>query len=350
MESHCNIKTYFMKDPSKYRILETFLSDPKTFIYTNFDSEPLASKLHAMLGISDKTFNSYIYEFGLQDLVINDMISMEDEVYQYLTELGISKISQHEQKAAKQCELDLYLPEYKIAFDCNDTATHNSTVGLYNKEDIKEANYHQVQTEECEDAGIFLYHIFSYDWYNDRDRVLSDIRRFLNKNKVIEAKDCKIVIFKNLGSFTVSLIYESATVLSVKFAYRGDFSYEMKDIQLKDGVIVIDGYSTIFNYFVEGYFPKSIIAYNDRASTPNSMYEDLKFRKQYKIDPDFKWVDIKHDIAYPKWAVSTMNVQKFLKDRRIDLSKQLSTIMYEHGYVKVFNSGRNFWKWTLNDN
>lgn len=58
-------------------------------------------------------------------------------------------------------ELDIYLPELRIAFDFN---------GMYwHSDKYKDKYYHQRKLLKCYDAGVQLIHIYEYDWDNNED-------------------------------------------------------------------------------------------------------------------------------------------------------------------------------------
>lgn len=61
-------------------------------------------------------------------------------------------------------ELDLYLPDYKIAIECNPTVTHNSSIPFLDSDAPISPGYHKMKSDMCREKGIFLFHIFGYEW------------------------------------------------------------------------------------------------------------------------------------------------------------------------------------------
>lgn len=90
-------------------------------------------------------------------------------------------------------ELDIYIPEHKLAIEYN---------GLYfHSEHYKDKNYHQMKTDECIKKGIHLLHIFSDEWENKEEIIKSMIRTRLGKcEEKIYARKCEIKQVSNKDS------------------------------------------------------------------------------------------------------------------------------------------------------
>ena len=82
----------------------------------------------------------------------------ENDVLQYITTFYDGKIIRNTHKVITPYELDFYIPDLKLAIECNGTYWHSVEAGVYNK------NYHLMKTELCESKGIRLIHVFESDW------------------------------------------------------------------------------------------------------------------------------------------------------------------------------------------
>lgn len=80
-------------------------------------------------------------------------------------------------------ELDIYLPELKLAFEFNGSYWHS--------EINKEKNYHLNKTELCEKLDIHLIHIYEYDWINNKKKIKNKILDLLNKAEISQINDIK---------------------------------------------------------------------------------------------------------------------------------------------------------------
>ena len=74
------------------------------------------------------------------------------------------------------------------------------------------------------------------------------------------------------------------------------------------------------------------------------MYQTLGFTELRRSDPGYMWVDYATDIAYSRYNAQKRNIQKFLHDDTIDLSRSETEIMVEHGFVQVYDSGTITWQ------
>lgn len=111
--------------------------------------------------------------------------NFEIEVIDYIKNIINTEIIQNTRKIINPLELDIYIPEYNIAIECN---------GLHWHSDIyKTNNYHLNKTEECFKQNIRLIHIWEDDWYNKQD-IIKNLLSYIFKcdtNK-INARQCII--------------------------------------------------------------------------------------------------------------------------------------------------------------
>jgi very-short-patch-repair endonuclease len=210
-------------------------------------------------------------------------------------------------KIINSFELDVYLPDLKLAFEFN---------GLYwHSEIYKENNYHLNKTEECEKQGIKLIHIFEDQWMYKKDIVKSRILNLLCKSEKIFARKCEIKeIYDNkqikyfleknhlqgfVGSkIKLGLFFNGELVSLMTFgSFRKSMgtnsienSYEMLRFCNKLNINVIGGASKLFNYFVKNYKPIEVISYADRNWSNGNLYEKLGFKLSHKTQPNYYYI------------------------------------------------------------
>jgi Zn finger protein HypA/HybF involved in hydrogenase expression len=99
---------------------------------------------------------------------------LELELKDYINNLGIT-IIENTKNIIPPLEIDIYIPSHKIAIEFN---------GLYwHSELFKDKNYHLKKTQDCENIGIQLIHIFEDEWLNKKEIVKSRIKNLLGLNK-----------------------------------------------------------------------------------------------------------------------------------------------------------------------
>lgn len=362
-----------MHEPAKLAELMKFRDDPCAYVAANFETTPTLLQLADMCGIRESSIGEILAKRGLQHLVKFSYSKMEDEIVDWLCEyLPSETIIRNTRKIITPYELDIYLPQYNIAIECNPTATHNSTTCIFDKDDEpKSMYYHQMKTDMCESKGIRLIHIFGYDWSNHKDTCKSmmlnavnhtptklyarklQLRQvsgraayeFLQTNHRQGGVHCKVRIGLYAGEELVSLMTFSKLRHTIGTG-NDDTStcWELVRFCNKNFTTVVGGASKLFKYFVKMFAPEEIRSFSDRAHTSGNLYKILGFTELRRSDPGYVWVDIKTDKAYSRYNSQKRNIQQFLGDSNINLSDTEVQIMKDHGFVQVFDSGTITWQ------
>ena len=197
-------------------------------------------------------------------------------------------------------ELDIYLPDLKLAFEFN---------GLYwHSEDKRGKDYHMMKTDECEKNGILLIHIWEDDWVSKNEIIKSLILNKLNKPKFkIKASDLEVIninynkIIRNFlnenhifgytkSSIKLGLLNNGSLVSLMTFKNRGGGIYELKrfcDILNHD---IPYSFSKLLNHFINKFKPREIISFSDNSISNGSIYLNNGFKSVNKTKPNYKWV------------------------------------------------------------
>ena len=362
-----------VKNPDKLNEWMDFLSDPFKYLDNKYDQLPTLSELGDDLGVSDTTVSYYINELELQDKVRYVLSHMEDNVVNMLKNIDPSvKIERHCRSIISPYEIDIYLPDHKIGIECNPTCSHNSSLPFIGCQPTP-YSYHKMKTDLCEEAGVFLFHIFGYEWTNKQAIIESMLRNLLHANMYkIYARNCQVretssressdFLFENHRQGSASaqvrlgLYYQNQLVSLMTFGHmrEGIGTSQLEDLadcwELSRfcnivNTSVVGGASKLFNHFCNMYSPTRIRSFSDRAHTKGKLYKSLGFNEVRKSDPGYVWVDSKTDLAYNRYNAQKQNIRKFLRDECIDLSKTEKQIMEAHGFVQVFDSGTVTWEW-----
>lgn len=97
--------------------------------------------------------------------------SPENEVAEYIESLGMTVV-RNSRDIIAPLELDVVLPELKIAFEFNGIYWHSEQNG-------KSSQYHQRKTLLSKRAGFRLFHIYESDWDLSKDSIKERIRTIL---------------------------------------------------------------------------------------------------------------------------------------------------------------------------
>lgn len=370
-----NWKIERIENPECIEAYKEFLSDPNSFL-DKFDHKLTLNELSNLIGVGSYTINYWLNKYGIYDRIKYTLSKMEEDVINEIKSIDAGiKIVRHERSKIKPMELDIYLPDFNFAIECNPTATHNSSVFDPFGGAPKDRNYHKKKTLRCNEKGIFLFHIFGYEWTHRKDIILSMIRHILKKDmeriyarnctvKEIDHDSCKIFLDHNhiQGSTNASIrigLYHNDDLVSVMTfgKMRGTMGtgnsdlkdcFELSRFCNKVNTSVVGGASKMFKYFINKYKISRVRSFSDLSHTSGGIYDILGFKKIHTTLPQYVWVDFDTDYAYNRVNTQKNKLKKFLQDDDIDLSKTEKQIMEEHGFVQVFDSGKILWEWNTN--
>ena len=376
-----NQKTFVtsnMADASRGKYLREFHENPRGYIKKYFDCPPSTFELAKHLGILHTSVGVLIHRYGCEDLIRYKISHMEFEVSMFLREICPEiKILHGVRNIISPYELDLYLPDYKIAIECNPTVTHNSSVPFLDSDSPIPPGYHKMKSDMCREKGIFLFHIFGYEWTYKKDIILSMLRNLIGKSErsiyarntyvdELNYDDCKSFLDCNhrQGATSDPIRYglytkDTKELVSVmtfgkvrniigksKNDNIDDNYYELVRFCNRLNTSVVGGASKLFKYFLKQYHPTEVRSFSDCAHTRGNLYEALGFKKSHLSKPGYVWVDSISDIAYSRINAQKQNIKRFLHDDSIDLSMTEREIMEQHGYVRVYDSGTILWKYS----
>ena len=286
--------------------------------------------------------------------------NMEKDLYNFIKENYTENILLNKKDIIKPLEIDIYLPDLKLAFEFNGLFWHN--------EINKSNDYHLEKTEFCEQQGIHLIHIYEDDWIYKQEIVKSRILNLLGKtpNKIYARKciikeitDNKLVYeFLNtnhqqgfiISKIKIGLFYENELVSLMIFGNQRismetkskENTYEILRFCSKLNTSVIGGSEKLFKYFIENYNPKEVISYADRSWSQGELYKKLKFNFVGKTPSNYYY--IVDGIKKYKFG--------FRKDKLIrdgfDPTKTEHEIMLERNIFRIYDSGSLKFIWKFN--
>ena len=314
-----NIKKYGVEYPSqsivikekiKLNLLKTFYDRLKCSIILNEKIIPLFTvdeytgvKLNQRYKFQCKECNNVFYD-RLDDGHIPICRSCnpvnyqktQNKILEYIKSMYHEEILVNVRTIISPLELDIYIPEKKLAIEFNGLYWHSELNG-------KDKKYHLNKTIQCENKNIHLIHIFEDEWLNKQDIVKRRLKHILGKSdKVIYARKCKIKelfseekrIFLEqyhiqgndksaikLGLFTggelVSVMTFGKRRISLGKKLTEEGEYEL--MRYATSVSVIGGAGKLLSYFIKNYNPVKIISYADRRWSRGNLYEKLGFNK-----------------------------------------------------------------------
>lgn len=298
-------------------------------------------------------YNRYVYNTTLCTKCnpINSLSDCEIQLQKIIKENYNDEVLLNDRNIIKPYELDIYIPELKLAFEFN---------GLYwHSELYKDNNYHLKKTELCEKLGIQLIHIFQDDLEFKNDIVRSIILNKLNKtSNKIYARNCEIkeindvkLIRKFLtenhmqgyvnSEIKIGLFYENDLISIMTFGRKrkimnsvsNNNEYEMYRFCNKLNTNIIGGINRLFSYFIKKYNFYTIVSYVDRSYFNGNNYLKLGFKLDGKTQPNY------HYIVGRKREYRFNYRKDILVKEGYDINKTEHEIMLERGIYRIYNSG-----------
>lgn len=287
-------------------------------------------------------------------------LQTQTDIYNYIKSIYDGKVEINNRKIIQPLELDIYIPEKKIAIEFDGLLYHSygkSGYAIYNnlKENKKE---HLTKTELCEKQGIQLLHIFENEWIDINKR---NIWKSVIKNKIgfvtnkIYARKCEIKKIDDLtkktflndnhlqgncsSSINLGLFYNNEIVSIMTFGksrFSDEYKYELLRFCNKIDTIVVGSASKLLKHFIKQY-GKNIISYANRRWSIGSLYEKIGFKFLINREPNYFYFKTNENILYSRIKFQKHKLKKLLAIYNEDLSETEN--MYNNGYRKIFDCG-----------
>lgn len=325
-----------------------YFADKETtedFLKKNYNEKTTLIQLSKDTGVSIAAVGRYIHKYGLEDYIdYSFTVSQpEKDIVEYLTSRGIKNIIQSERTILDGKEIDIFLPDYNVGIEFNGDYWHSELkIGK---------RYHYDKSMLANSKGVFLYHIFSHEWFEEekRTRILNHLDNILhlNENKIY-ARKCMIrevdvtekndflnenhIQGKDNSTIKLGLYYNDELVSLMTFCYprfSKKYNWELSRFCSKHNYNVIGGASKLFKYFVDNYMKDGevIVSYSDIAKTTGKIYKTLNFEFVNDAEPNYIWW--KSDDDYKT------RYQCQMVNERI--------IMESNGYIKIYDCGNKVW-------
>lgn len=366
-----------MIDPAKFDNYIQFRSNPQQYITSNFTYRPTINQLTTLLGVTDTPIYDILIKNNCRELVCFHGSTMENELVEFILNLDSSiKVFRNARTVISPQEIDIYLPEYHIGIECNPTITHNSSRMDPWSGAPKHYRYHQQKSIDCRNNGVFLFHVFGYEWTWKRDIILSMIKNLLGKSdarvfarntQVVELTDSECREFLNAnhrqGAMFASIrlglkdkqTHELVSVMTFN-KIRSTIGKKSSTVEFMElsrfcsrlNTCVVGGASKLFSYYLKHHLIHNVVSFSDVAHTRGNLYAQLGFVRCNESAPSYVWVDSITDKALNRVECQKSNLVKLLDEPDLDLSQTERQIMESHGYLRVYDSGTVRWEYHPN--
>lgn len=273
----------------------------------------------------------------------------------------------------KPKELDIYLPEHKLAVEYCGEYWHS----MGSKEEEKaNKNRHLEKHLAASDAGVELITLYATEWENRKFQVKRLLRARLGKLRGrVFARKCELreVPTPEARAFYdkyhiqggagygvhYGLYWKDKLVACMRFTNGGnDRGAAAKNrtwtlSRYATRVGVIGGASRLFKAFVRTHSPDTVKSFSDTRLFSGAMYEKLGFTLKATLPPDYVVWSPKLGIR-PKPHYQRRYLQKRLKEHGVENMFDPDTdprteaeITYYMGAKRLFDCGKKRWVWEV---
>lgn len=295
------------------------------------------------LGIVPNETNAY-------DRKIVKVSKWQQEMTDYISSIYDGEISCNKRGVIGSNELDIYLPDLKLAIECNGVFYHQYQPHQADENKRKGIQYHLNKTKSCENLGITLLHFFDLTWEKKsniiKSMICSRIKKSENtayarkcvvreitpheKNHFLEANHLQ---GKDKSSFHYGL-FDGDILISVmtfgRSRFNKSYDWELSRYCSLLHHNVVGGFSKILKHFRNSH-SGSIISYADRMYSTGGVYSTNGFILSHINRPSYYYIDFNKKLLLHRanFRSSKINAVNCTEEER----------MSELGYGKIFDCG-----------
>lgn len=249
-------------------------------------------------------------------------------------------------------EVDIYLPDIKLAIEYNGLMFHSQGKSPYSIFKGVSKNYHLEKTNLVESKGAQLFHIFEGE---DLDIWTSMIKNKLGLNTKIYARKCQIkevsseearkfLEDNHLQGFANSkirlgLYYNEELVSLMTFSkprYTKNYDWELVRFCTLKGYNVVGGASKLLSSFRSNH-KGSIISYANRRWSNGDLYRRLGFKEINRTSPGYFYFKENEMILYTRDRFQKHKLKDLLETFDENLTEEEN--MFENDYRKIYDCG-----------
>jgi hypothetical protein len=337
----------------------------KTFINNEyFDNEACMS----FFNCTKDTVNLKIIELEIFRKKVKGQSKAEKEIIEFIKTIYPDIILiQNTKEIINPLELDIYIPEYKIAIEFNGIYWHSYCPNNAISEKQNNLNFcknrHLIKTKECQKQGIKLFHIFENEWLDSIKQNIwkSVISNALGKSKKLGARKCSIQIVpkKDIRPFLEQNHLQGYG--NSPIAYGLYYNNELVSIMTfvknenKNSVWKLNRFCNKIDYNVQGaasrllkvfqkQYTGSIISYANRRWSNGNLYRQIGFKEIGISIPNYFYCDLNKSInlLYSRQTFQKHKLENKLV--RFDINKTELENCIDNNYSIIWDSGNIIFK------
>jgi len=278
---------------------------------------------------------------------------------------------QRDRSLIKPKELDIYLPDHKLAIEYCGEYWHSSS----SKEEEATMRHKHIEKHKlCQAAGVRLLTIYETEWKESNYAIRRLIRNALGKSKgKLMARKCSLghVPHPVARSFYdryhpqggagngehYGLFWKGKLVACMRFTFgandRGKTERMWTLSRYATRITVSGGASRLFQAFVKEHCPTEVKSFSDNRFFEGGMYEHLGFTLEQEMAPDYQVWSPRLGLR-PKSHYQRRMIPKRLEEHGIQDTFDPKTdprseaeMTYFMGARRLYDCGKKRWAWRI---
>lgn len=287
--------------------------------------------------------------------------SMEADIAAEIKKLGVRIKRNDRTILGNRLELDIVLPDHKLAIELNGVYWHGEKILRTRTVDVKK--YHSMKYQLAHNAGYTLLQFTDIDWTQNRSLVLSMIASKINKCKRIYARSCELKEVQGqvareflsrchiqgpINGKHFGLYHENALVALGTFG-RNRFGkgHEILRLCFEHNTNIIGGASKIIKHAVKVLGITELTSYADMRFGSGNVYKALGFTQVGISNPGYWYIDPHKNKLWSRQKFQKHKLKKLLDD--FDETKSEWENMIANGYDRIWDCGHKKFVLILNE-
>lgn len=304
------------------------------------------------LGVYYGTVAHWARQHGLKIRQVVNRSQVEDRIAEWLQDQG-ANVSQGDWDLLGNRELDIVLPDHKVAIEVNGLFWHSWNPAIGTAEDRQR---HTVKQQLCTQKGLRLIQITDWHWAHQTQCVQSVLRTALGLNRTIGARQTTAVRIKpaearkfmdahHLSGFCAASehwalvhcdeIVMCASVGRSRFDRSSNHS-ELVRMATAHGVTVAGGFSKLLRQL-----DRPLMSYVDLDWFTGSGYAAAGWRYVRCTGPGYFWTD--GNVIIDRYRCQRSRLREWLPS--FDPDRSESENLFAAGLRRFWNSGNSVWVW-----
>ena len=335
------------------------LSDKEWLCNEYINKHKTCNKIAEEINTTGRTVALTLKKFNIKIRHNYNQSSAETEIINYILSKDKNiKILHGNNKIINPYQIDIYIPNYKLAIEYNGIFFHS----YYTPENIKEKRYHLNKTLLCQEKNIQLLHICESEWTNKEKNKIwkSMISYYLSLNNTMSANLCSVREIDNKVSrlfynknyiqsyksskTNLGLFYKDELVSIASFSkckYNQKYEYELDNYCDKLFISIKNGINKLFQYFIDNYKPDNIMSYVNFKYSNGKLLEKIGMKYIKRTNPDYFY--IKNNKLYSKSNFKKSKLYKLLENFDNNLTE--SQNMFNNNYRRTWDCGNLIYEW-----